>query len=224
MLEYDDTVKLVIGKKYDKDIYVPNHIKYLVIKKFKHKIINLPENLEVLDIREYDHQIPKLPQSLFAFGFWKCNFSNLELPPKLIAFSIIHNRGQIFPKLPNSVKYITIGGKFNEPIIFPQSLRAVGFVGGYEFPFTLNDNIKSIHIERYDEKIVDLIRLPKALKYFDCLYGNENKYYRLLLSCYGVIKIYYPIANKECKEILKKHIQKNKYNKKIKCMRLFDFI
>ena len=138
--------------KIDLDLTKFIKLNYLCLNFFNNKL-KLPDNLQDLYISTRINKNEKLKYSLN------------NLPEKLINLHIL-DYNKTIDKLPNSLKYLNIKGKFDNMIILPPNIKIAKF--GYKFyqPIDLPDSLEELYLSpKYDRPLIHP-KILKILKYY----------------------------------------------------------
>lgn len=137
---------------FNKQLSLPNNIKFLVLGFNFNQLIDLPDDLTSLFFGSYFDKPVKLPNNLInlSFGY---NFNRqIEFPDSLINLSFGDSFNQSV-NLPKNLLFLCLGGSFNQQIEIP--------------------NIKKIKINCNNSFVID--NLPNSLEqiYFDSKFNLE---------------------------------------------------
>jgi hypothetical protein len=185
----DDLESLVIGDgALAIPTQIPNSVKFIELRGEIDYPLNFPENLETLLINtdyKFDFKIPpnlktlhinssvikipsKLPETITVLMIDTTFDNSFEFPPNLTNLTLtssdekIHNQVTTFPKLPSSLKTLTIEDQFYYDLVCPENLDTLYLNVENKLNIIFNDKLRIL----VNQSPFDRFDLPESLREF----------------------------------------------------------
>ncbi len=149
----NNLVNLKLGYSFNQKVAFPDSL--LVIDfgwSFNKRIKKLPDNLKVLNMGYYScfrKQLPKIPSTLTKLNLSGLFNSPLDLSSTKITKLILPYMYNSSIKLPKTLQHLHLGSKFNQEIVFPDSLQSLTMDYMFNKHLNLPKNLKSFHMGEY---------------------------------------------------------------------------
>lgn len=196
---------------FNKQLSLPNNIKFLVFGFYFNQLINLPDNLTSLFFGEYFNQLVNLPKNLINLSFGYYFNQQVEFPDSLINLSFGDSFNQPV-NLPKNLLFLSLGGSFNQQIEIPNIKRLKINCNNLFVIDNLPNSLEQIY---FDSKFkLEINNLPNSLKKINFLeYSTFKKPIDNLPDSVEILNLPFNYAEKINK--LPKNLTMIYYNKTI---------